>query len=346
MNALKEKDMLILKLLEDFPQGAFLWQVQKYAKIPTKQYAFYYLKKLVRKGYILKEDKLYFLVKKPITENVLLPRRVSEHITSLPQKAQDSQALRIHSLALAFPLRTPLAPSQPAKLGLAGARPAYLKNHESVRASADDLEIMLTPDNLIIYTDQLAIPLTSSIATELKRITYKAYQLAAKLEDRYSLDLRRPEKGALVANIMLNHNALTNHEVAKIVLESEEKFEVKDMAGNLRVIVDFSHHIPEFEAVSAKFGFQDVARLKDLTLAVINGDFDYRAEQELLKEMMGTLHQSISTQAQLAASQLTQSEHLNYYASQIEAHARAIVKLNEVLEKLDKLLDRKGNEGI
>ena len=62
--------------------------------------------------------------------------------------------------------------------------------------------------------------------------------------------------------------------------------------------------------------------------------------------MMGTLHQSISAQAQLTASQLTQSEHLNYYASQIEAHARAIVRLNEVLEKLNALLDRKGNEGI
>ena len=53
-----------------------------------------------------------------------------------------------------------------------------------------------------------------------------------------------------------------------------------------------------------------------------------------------------SSSLALAQSQLTQSEHLNYYASQIEAHARAIVRLNEVLEKLDKLLDRKGNEGI
>ncbi len=51
-------------------------------------------------------------------------------------------------------------------------------------------------------------------------------------------------------------------------------------------------------------------------------------------------------QQALTASQLTQSEHLNYYAAQIEAHARAIVRLNEVLEKLDRLLDRKGNEGI
>ena len=57
-----------------------------------------------------------------------------------------------------------------------------------------------------------------------------------------------------------------------------------------------------------------------------------------------------SSQHSLTASQLTQSEHLNYYASQIEAHAKAIVRLNEVLDKinlaLDKLLSQKGNAGI
>ena len=79
--------------------------------------------------------------------------------------------------------------------------------------------------------------------------------------------------------------------------------------------------------------------------AWISGKIKWSDIPEIKKamgEMSSLLHQSISAQAQLAASQLTQSEHLNYYASQIEAHARAIVRLNEVLEKLDKLLDRKG----
>ena len=83
--------------------------------------------------------------------------------------------------------------------------------------------------------------------------------------------------------------------------------------------------------------------------AWISGKIKWSDIPEIKKamgEMSSLLHQSISAQAQLAASQLTQSEHLNYYASQIEAHARAIVRLNEVLEKLNALLDRKGNEGI
>ncbi len=47
----------------------------------------------------------------------------------------------------------------------------------------------------------------------------------------------------------------------------------------------------------------------------------------------------------IAASQLTTQSQLNYYSAQIEAHAKAIVKLNKVLDKLDRLLSqRKLNE--
>ena len=47
----------------------------------------------------------------------------------------------------------------------------------------------------------------------------------------------------------------------------------------------------------------------------------------------------------MADSQLTTQSQLNYYSAQIEAHAKAIVKLNKVLDKLDRLLSqRKLNE--
>ena len=47
----------------------------------------------------------------------------------------------------------------------------------------------------------------------------------------------------------------------------------------------------------------------------------------------------------IADSQLTTQNQLNYYSAQIEAHAKAIVKLNKVLDKLDRLLSqRKLNE--
>ncbi len=47
----------------------------------------------------------------------------------------------------------------------------------------------------------------------------------------------------------------------------------------------------------------------------------------------------------MADSRLTTQNQLNYYSAQIEAHAKAIVKLNKVLDKLDKVLSqRKLNE--
>ena len=43
----------------------------------------------------------------------------------------------------------------------------------------------------------------------------------------------------------------------------------------------------------------------------------------------------------IADSQLTTQSQLNYYSAQIEAHAKAIVKLNKVLDKLDRLLSQR-----
>ena len=49
--------------------------------------------------------------------------------------------------------------------------------------------------------------------------------------------------------------------------------------------------------------------------------------------------------AELGNAALTTQSQLNYYSAQIEAHAKAIVKLNKVLDKLDRVLSqRKLNE--
>ena len=45
--------------------------------------------------------------------------------------------------------------------------------------------------------------------------------------------------------------------------------------------------------------------------------------------------------AQLGNAALTTQSQLNYYSAQIEAHAKAIVKLNKVLDKLDRVLSQR-----
>ena len=96
--------------------------------------------------------------------------------------------------------------------------------------------------------------------------------------------------------------------------------------------------------------------------AWISGKIKWSDIPEIKKamgQMSSLLQQSIAVQSSLAQSQaslaqqtanlgnaaLTTQNQLNYYSAQIEAHARAIVKLNKVLTKLDRLLSqRKLNE--
>ena len=57
------------------------------------------------------------------------------------------------------------------------------------------------------------------------------------------------------------------------------------------------------------------------------------------------IHGTCANSGCIEDSQLTTQNQLNYYSAQIEAHAKAIVKLNKVLDKLDRLLSqRKLNE--
>ena len=74
--------------------------------------------------------------------------------------------------------------------------------------------------------------------------------------------------------------------------------------------------------------------------------------KETIGQMASTLNQSIAVQSGMAHSQaelgdslLATQNQLNFYAEQIAAHSKAIVKLNKVLDKLDRLLSqRKLNE--
>ena len=120
--------------------------------------------------------------------------------------------------------------------------------------------------------------------------------------------------------------------------------------------------IPEVEGIShatLKDGkveaVKNMENIRKLYEMVGKGEFDPKHEQDLLRQMSSMLQQSIAVQSSLARSQaasaeetaklataaLTTQNQLNYYSTQIEAHAKAIVKLNKVLDKLDRLLSQR-----
>lgn len=61
MKALTEQDIKVLLVLKEYPQGATLTQVQRFADEKKKEYAFARLKKLIKKGHAERRQKLYHL---------------------------------------------------------------------------------------------------------------------------------------------------------------------------------------------------------------------------------------------------------------------------------------------
>ncbi len=61
MRKLSEKQILILKCVENYPQGAFLSQINEGCGISSKQKTYQFLKGLLKRGLIRKFDHLYFL---------------------------------------------------------------------------------------------------------------------------------------------------------------------------------------------------------------------------------------------------------------------------------------------
>jgi hypothetical protein len=139
---------------------------------------------------------------------------------------------------------------------------------------------LLTPSSLILYLPQLEVDIHQDPRLAIQPLISLAIRKAEDYEERLRVRLKRHQRGCLGGRIIMNHNADTQNAVAKTVLEKLEKFEVKDEAGNVRLIVDASGGIPEFEAVNAQNAVEDITKTQDFYLATLTGRFDYRKEQE------------------------------------------------------------------
>ena len=61
MAGITEQDIKVLLILKEYPQGATLMQVTRFADEKKKEYAFARLRKLIKKGNAVKRDRLYHL---------------------------------------------------------------------------------------------------------------------------------------------------------------------------------------------------------------------------------------------------------------------------------------------
>ncbi len=292
---------------------------------------------------------------------------------------------RLHALTISIPLRNLLSQPDISKLVASySPKPLKLKNHIDYVFVFKDYTFKLTSKSLIVYAKQAIARLDTEIPDLTDQAIHDTLNVVYDLEQALHaqnayFSLQRNTKTInnqkdYYCILVELHIAITNDLFAKeatkisdpyIIAMSEVSSKKIGILGDKSKKIGSGYKqqgIPEVEGVShatlpdgkieAVKNMENIRRLYEL---VGQGKFVPEQEQQLLREMMGMLQQSITTQSNIAQSQaeitqntaqlsnaaLTTQNQLNYYAAQIEAHAKAIVKLNKVLDKLDRLLSQR-----
>ena len=90
--------------------------------------------------------------------------------------------------------------------------------------------------------------------------------------------------------------------------------------------------------ISGRIKWSDIPELKE-GMAILGSNLKDSAE--VIAAIASSQQALAASTAKLGDAALTTQNQLNYYSTQIEAHAKAIVKLNKVLDKLDKVLSQR-----
>ena len=293
----------------------------------SKQYVASVAARLLKAGYI---EPMY----RSSHKQFKLTARGAEILKStLPSSSQagltSTTSYRIHNLSVTMDLIEPIDNDTTKLIASKGVayKPLSLANHTDSYFQINSYEARLNPRSLQIHIPDLdGVPLQA----DLLAVTLEAYArldtFIAKTERTLGIKVKRMDKNTFVARISSLHIALVNHKFAEEVNERGEKLFVY-ADGELRVKVDKSHGLNEYEAVNKTYVIEDAQKLGKLTYAVITDKFDYEKDQALL-------HTTIILVDNLAHK-------LDFYATNIEAHAEAVKKLTEVAEKASQALGRR-----
>jgi hypothetical protein len=217
---------------------------------------------------------------------------------------------RIHDFWLTLKLRNRLANDTTQLIfskGIKLASSRALANHTDSYFIMDGYTACLSPSSIQIRLPDLDnLPLSADLQAAALGLMEKLEPVVIKIEARLGVQTVRIDKDTLIAKISQLHVALKNHAFAETINDRGEKLYVY-VDDELRVIVDKSHGIDEWEAVNAKHALDDGQQLGKLSKAVITGAFDYEKEQQLLLKVIEI--------------QSTSQEQLNQLIEQINVHS-------------------------
>lgn len=356
VKSLRDADIKTLSILAEHPEGLSLRSIYEQTDaISGKSYVntAVRMRKLITKKYAIKRIHLYFITpegievikrfKQPI-ESATLGDKKDLHLTTPepPQATQEPPAQRMHSIKLTARLYRTSYDRWEAIAQALGIAYAVVRNvsPKQYMTEWNGMKIKLTRHKLIAFAKEITAPMEIRASElESKAIRDNMQQIESFL-DKTNLRCQRDLSGALIIRIKPWEIAFTKNELARRLTQKGGFIALafNRQTGKATLWADRSF-TTELEA-----GEEDMHEKMRLWGQAIQDGIIKPYEDELATRRQ--LQEAATTINALASSQLTQSEHLNYYASQIEAHARAIVKLNEVLDKinaaLDKLLGQKG----
>ncbi len=226
---------------------------------------------------------------------------------------------RIHNLWLTFPLRTSQATDTTRLVlsrGLRLTSSKALANHTDSYFIMDGYEACLSPSSIQLHLPDLDnLPLDVDLRGATMGLMAKLEPIIMKLEDKLGLKVVRIDRDTIVARISQLHIALKNHQFAETINERGEKLYVY-VDNVLRVVVDKSHGLHEYEAVNAHYAIADGEKLGKLSKATITGNFDYEKVNALLDRL-----------AQITE---TNARQIGQFAEQMNIHAPVFVAIEEI----------------
>ena len=259
-----------------------------------------------------------------------------------PKKVNSSPSRRLHDLGLKYQLVEPLKPSEPILL-LSEHKdidftPITLNNNSQAMIHAE-ITIKLTTTSLILFAPALYYSRDQPSIVAEAQAKKILDPIAQEWEQRLNIRLVREKLGVLHTELITEESADENHPLAQQAAPEHKIVLARTPDGQERAVADRSpKKYPEFEAVYHRTAAEDADILDKQFNAILDGKIN-------LLDMDYYLKHFAQATSNLADSQLTTQNQLNYYSAQIEAHAKAIVKLNKVLDKLDRVLSqRKLNE--
>ena len=262
-----------------------------------------------------------------------------------PKKVNSSPSRRLHDLGLKYQLVEPLKPSEPILL-LSERKdidftPITLNNNSQALIHAE-ITIKLTTTSLILFAPALYYSRGQPSIVAESQAKAILDPIAQEWEQRLSLRLVRDKLGVLHSELITEESADENHPFAQEAAPEHKIVLARAKDGKERLVADRSpRKFPEFEAVYHRTAAEDADILDKQFNAILDGKINLLDMDYYLNRLAQSQAQSAEETAKLGTAALTTQNQLNYYASQIEAHAKAIVKLNKVLDKLDRLLSQR-----